>query len=176
MKKVLLLLKKVLLLLKKALLFLNDKFEELFLVSTLSFSVVLIFIQVVLRYVFNNSLSWSEELARYLFIWQAWIAASFATKLSRHICLDIVINLCSRRVQTVLYWLAHAIWLGFALYITYKSAILANTIFSRGTVSAAMHIRIGWVYLAVPVSAALMSFRLLQLMYCKLRLPKKEVA
>ncbi|MDR1977466.1 MAG: TRAP transporter small permease [Synergistaceae bacterium] len=153
---------------KKLLLFIDDKFEELFLVSTLFFSVALIFTQVVMRYVFRDSLSWSEEMARYLFVWQAWIAASFATKRSRHINLDIVVNLCPPKGKEVLFWVAHLTWLAFTLFLTWKSAGLARLVFSRKTISAALQIKMGWVYLAVPVGCALMSFRLLQILAAKL--------
>ena len=153
---------------KKVLEILNDKLEEYFLVSTLAFSVALIFIQVLARYVLGSSISWSEELARYLFIWQAWIAVGFATKHSRHINLDIVVNLCPPKVREVLFWLSHCIWLAFGLYMTWKGAELTKTIFSRGTVSAAMQIKMGWVYLAVPVGSGLMSIRLLQIFWSKL--------
>ena len=161
---------------KKLLSFLDDKLEEIFLVSTLAFNVGLIFSQVVMRYIFSNSIFWSEELARYLFIWQAWIAASFATKHSKHINLDIVLNLCPAVVQKLLYWVTHILWLGFALYIAHKSAVLTNMIFSRRTISAAMQIKMGWVYLAVPVSCALMSFRLVQSMIAKLRSSERGTA
>ncbi|MDR1886192.1 MAG: TRAP transporter small permease [Synergistaceae bacterium] len=155
---------------------LDDKFEEYFLVGTLFFSVFLIFAQVVMRYVFRNSVFWSEELARYLFVWQAWVASSFATKHSRHINLDIVVNLCSENVKRSLYWIAHAIWLSFALYVTWKSAGLTSMIFTRKTVSAAMQIRMGWVYLAVPFGCAMMSFRLVQNMIARLRTREGGVA
>ena len=161
---------------KKVLQIFNDKFEEYFLVSTLAFSVTLIFIQVVMRYAFNDSISWSEELARYMFIWQAWIAVGFATKHSRHINLDMVINMCSPRVKNILYWLSHAIWLAFGLYMTWKSAEFTKMIFKRSTVSAALEIRMGWVYLAVPVGCALMSFRLIQVMADKIKSAGKETA
>ncbi|MDR2176189.1 MAG: TRAP transporter small permease [Synergistaceae bacterium] len=158
---------------KKLLLLLDDKFEEIFLVSTLFFSVALIFTQVVMRYAFSNSIYWSEELARYLFIWQAWIAASFATKRSKHINLDVVVNLCPPAIQKILFWVAHILWLSFALYMTRKSADLTHMLFLRKTISAAMQIRMGWVYLAVPFGCGLMSFRLVQVMVSKLRSYKR---
>ncbi len=159
----------------KVLKILDDKFEEYFLVYTLAFSVALIFAQVVARYVFGNSISWSEELARYLFIWQAWIAVGFATKYSRHINLDIIVNMCPPKVQTVLFWISHAIWLAFGLYMAWKGAELTRTIFSRNTVSAALQIKMGWVYLSVPVGSALMSFRLIQILWSRLTSPGKEM-
>ena len=53
-----------------------NKIEEYFLVYSLILMVALVFIQVIMRYIFNNSLSWSEELVRYIFIWQIWLGAS----------------------------------------------------------------------------------------------------
>ena len=57
-----------------------DNAEEYLLVGSLAFNVVLVFFQVVMRYVFQNSLSWSEELARYIFLWQTWVGASYAVE------------------------------------------------------------------------------------------------
>ena len=42
--------------------------------------------QVIWRYLFNDPLVWSEELARYLFIWISYLSAWVAWK-SRSICL-----------------------------------------------------------------------------------------
>ena len=55
-------------------------FEEYFVVWTMAIMTILVFIQVVMRYVFSNSLSWSEELARFIFLWVSWIGASYAVK------------------------------------------------------------------------------------------------
>ena len=61
-----------------------DNFEEYFCVWTMAIMTILVFIQVVMRYVFSNSLSWSEELARFIFLWLSWIGASYAVKERSH--------------------------------------------------------------------------------------------
>ena len=66
-----------------------DHFEETILVYSYLLVVPLLFVQVVSRYVFNHSLSWSEELARYIFIWQVWLGSSYCVKENRHIRIDI---------------------------------------------------------------------------------------
>ena len=47
-----------------------NKTEEVVLVAMFALMVAIIFIQVIMRYVFQNSLYWSEELGKFLFIWQ----------------------------------------------------------------------------------------------------------
>ena len=63
----------------KFLRFLNDHLEEYLLVFLMVVEVVVVFAQVVTRYVFHSPLAWSEELARYMFIWLVWIGAAYAT-------------------------------------------------------------------------------------------------
>ena len=53
---------------KKILKFLNDYLEETICIILMSIMTIIIFIQVIMRYVMHNSLSWSEELARYCFV------------------------------------------------------------------------------------------------------------
>ena len=49
-----------------------NNLEEYLLVVSLVINVLLVFLQVIMRTVFKNSLTWSEELSRYIFIWQIW--------------------------------------------------------------------------------------------------------
>ena len=56
----------------KILKLLDEKLEEVFLVIILIAAVVIVAMQVVTRYVFKIPLPWSEEIARYLFLWLTW--------------------------------------------------------------------------------------------------------
>ena len=70
-----------------------DNFEERLLIESLFFNVLLIFSQILMRTIFNYSLSWTEELSRYIFIWQTWLGTSIALKYKHHIRVEILINL-----------------------------------------------------------------------------------
>ena len=78
-----------------------DNAEEYLLVGSLAFNVVLVFFQVVMRYVFQNSLSWSEELARYIFLWQTWLGASYAVKEHRHLRVEMLADRFKGRARLV---------------------------------------------------------------------------
>ena len=54
--------------------------------------VVLIFAQVVTRYLLHVSLSWSEEMARYLLMWLAMLSAAYGFKIKAHFALVFLVN------------------------------------------------------------------------------------
>lgn len=65
---------------RKALSWLNESLEEFLMVASLILMTVIMGIQVFSRYVLGASLSWSEELTRYLFVWAGFISVSYCTK------------------------------------------------------------------------------------------------
>ena len=141
---------------------LDEKIEEVFLVGIISISVILLFIQVVLRYVFKNSIMWSEELARYLFLWMIWVGASYATKQSSHLKGELLTKLVSEKIARYIILLSLLVWLIFSLWITNSSFNLTLSILKTGQKSSAMQIPMFIPYASVPVGCGLMSIRLIQ--------------
>lgn len=154
-----------------------DHLEEYVLVWSLMFSVFLIFLQVVMRYVFRNSLSWSEELARYVFLWQIWLGASFAVKEHRHLRIEMIVEKLHGRNRQFFELFVLLVWFGFSVFLALKGSELSMLLFKRGQVSPAMRIPMGFAYASVPVGCTLMSIRLALEMW-RLFVPsrKEEVA
>lgn len=141
---------------------LDEKFEETVLIYSLVFTVILIFIQVIMRRVFKNSLSWSEELARYIFLYQIWIGASYAVKRSQHLRIQIIKKHFSEKNQIKVDTFALILWLVFSVFLTILSVKLTGTIRMRGQLSPAMRIPMAYAYASVPIGCGLMSIRLVQ--------------
>jgi TRAP-type C4-dicarboxylate transport system permease small subunit len=139
-----------------------ENLDEYILMAMLAFSTALIFLQVVMRYVFGNSLSWSEELARYMYVWQTWVASSYAVKRGRHLRITSLVDLAARRRRVLIEMAALTIWLAFSVFLCYMSSTLCQKIFTQGQVSSAMGLPMWIAYLAIPAGAVLMSFRLVQ--------------
>ncbi|MEJ2134846.1 MAG: TRAP transporter small permease subunit [Desulfofustis sp.] len=59
-----------------------DGFAYLLLVGSTLVMVISILLQVFFRYVMNAPLYWSEEIARYAFVWLVFIGAAIAPKMS----------------------------------------------------------------------------------------------
>ncbi|MDR1508913.1 MAG: TRAP transporter small permease [Synergistaceae bacterium] len=139
-----------------------ENLDEYVLMTMLAFSTTLIFLQVVMRYVFGNSLSWSEELARYLYVWQTWVASSYAVKRGRHLRITSLADKTSQKSRVVVEIAVLAIWLAFSIFLCYIASSLCRKIFNQGQVSSAMGLPMWIAYLAVPTGTVLMSFRLVQ--------------
>ena len=86
----------------KVLKLIDEKLEEIFLVIILIAAVVIVAMQVVTRYIFKIPLPWSEEIARYLFLWLTWVGASYATKERKHVSIDLVYEKLPEREQILL--------------------------------------------------------------------------
>lgn len=78
-----------------------------------------IFIQVFGRFFLPTPFCWTEELARYLMVWGAFIGASSMVKTWEHIYVDIFIEKFSPAFKKFFYLLIKLIILAFMIYITY---------------------------------------------------------
>jgi len=103
-----------------------DNLEEYIVIPLLLFAVVLIFVQVIMRYIFRNSLYWSEELARYIFLWTVWIGASYATKKVKHLRIKSFTRMFPKQLQKYNEKFVLIIWLGFSIFLLYYGYNLTN--------------------------------------------------
>ncbi len=146
----------------KLLRFLDDHFERIFLTILLATMSVVIGVQVFMRYVFRASLSWSEELTRYCFVWMCYIGISYGVKMQRHIKVDAFALLLPKKVQKWLAILANLIFLGFAVMMIQESWGVREMIAELGQESPAIGIPMQYVYTAVPFGFCLVIFRICQ--------------
>ena len=148
----------------KLLKWLDRNFEEKLLVILLIVTVTLTFIQVVMRYIFHNSLAWSEELARYLFLYLIWIGAAYAVKREQHLRIEIILNRIPKEKLKTFENFIYFIWLGFSVFLFISSLNMTMDVFASGQLSPAMRIPMGYAYISIPLGTGLMCFRIIQKM------------
>ncbi|WP_096199029.1 TRAP transporter small permease [Bacillus sp. FJAT-45350] len=141
---------------------LDEHFEEVFLVIFSAIMVVVIAAQVFMRYVMESSLAWSEELARYCFIWLVYLGISYGVKKQRHIKVDVVLMLLKDRGKILLSIFANLIFLGFAIFVVIYGYGIASQILNLGQKSPALQIPMGYVYMATPIGMGLTAIRIVQ--------------
>ena len=123
---------------KKILKFLNDYLEETICIILMSVMTIIIFIQVIMRYVMHNSLSWSEELARYCFVWLIYIGVAYGCKLMKHIKIDAALKLFPEKVRPYITIVGELLVLAFAAYIVVTGVELTYKQWLFGKVSPAL--------------------------------------
>ena len=83
--------------------------------------VCLTFTQVLFRYVLHLSLSWSEELVKYLFLWLAALASAYAFKTKSHFAIRFLVNRFGKSMQRIMGGVVMVIISGFLILFTWKA-------------------------------------------------------
>ena len=146
----------------KILKWLDNYLELTVSVFLMSLMTVLIFLQVVMRYVMHNSLSWSEELARYTFVWLIYIAISYGSKLMKHIKIDAGLSLFPKKSRPYIVILGDVLFLLFALYIVYTGSKYTLMQIRLHKTSAALGIPMDYITFAPVTGFALVTIRQIQ--------------
>ncbi len=142
--------------------FIDNHLEEMLLVFLLSLMSILIGVQVFMRYVMHDSLAWSEELARYCFIWATYIGVSYGVKKNAHIAVEAATDRLSATLKPYARILSHVIFIVFAALVMKEGYALTLKIFAFGQKSSAMGLPMGYMYLAPTIGFGLVILRLLQ--------------
>ena len=121
----------------------------------------LVLLNVVTRYGFQFSLTWAEELSRFMMIWVAYIGAGLALRQGNHVAFEYVQSLLPPRLVP---WLRAFIALGILVFLAYLTYF--GWEFSQLTMrqrSAVMGIQRGIVGLAIPIGATVLGMHLLMI-------------
>lgn len=146
----------------KILRFLDNNLEAM-IVSTLLFTMsILVGLQVFMRYVMRNSLSWSEELARYCMVWLVYVGVSYAVKKNMHIRVDVINLVLSDRMKKAVAVFANLMFLAFAVIVVWLGYGMAMRIARLEQTSPGLEIPMACVYMAVPCGLGLSAIRLVQ--------------
>jgi len=158
----------------KVLKWLDNNLEKTICIILMSTMTSIIFIQFVSRRGFNNSLPWSEELARYIFIWLIYIGISYGAKMKQHIRLEMGIIALPKKVQPFFFIFAELLFLAFAVLIIVTSWEVFQRQIFLGQTSPAMRIPMSWVYFAPTVGFSLTAFRQIQVIIERIKALKAD--
>ncbi|EGN65710.1 putative TRAP dicarboxylate transporter, DctQ subunit [Fusobacterium animalis 11_3_2] len=141
---------------------LDDYLEEIILLILLVLMTCIMGIQIVSRYVFQNSLTWSEELVRYMFVWSAFLGIPFCIKHGLSIKVDQFRNLFPIPLQKALMYIDKIIIFVLFLVMFIYSCLVVKASYLSGQTSPAMQIPMWIVQLSVCVSSLLSMIRSIQ--------------
>jgi len=135
------------------------KGEAALLMAIVGAMTAVVFLQVLYRYVFAQPLQWSEELARYLFVWLSILGAALAVQKKGHFGLDLFYKMLSSRRRQVVRMVV-CLFTGTVIFvILYQGIILVQKTALQE--SPAMGVSMSWAYASLPVGGALMAIHLI---------------
>ena len=94
---------------------------EIILCILLSAIVIITFTQVLFRYVFQFSLAWTEELARFVFLWLASLSIAYAFKMRSHFALTFLSNRIKDKQKIRLHILVNILMLLFLIVFVWQA-------------------------------------------------------
>jgi len=132
--------------------------EKITLGITMAMCVVMLVVawmHVIKRYVFNDALTWSEEFLRFAIVWYALLSASILYKRNGHLGITIFREMMPEKVQRIL--ARSVIYFGVLtiVMVAVSGAVLVYN--TRAQITPALGISVSWPYAAIPVSFLLMT-------------------
>lgn len=126
--------------------------EDVFLAATMVLLAVVLFINVLLRYVFRSPFAWLEEGVIALFVWIVFVGVSAAFRSHQHLRIDVLIRFLPRRlslVAGVIQVLVMYAMLALLVVLGYDYAA-----FVAGNRTPVLNISAAWLYTGMPVAMA----------------------
>jgi TRAP-type C4-dicarboxylate transport system permease small subunit len=108
---------------------------------------------------------WTEELATFLMIWVGMLGASVALNRGAHLGIDYFVGKLPARVRA---WIEVVVFAAIGLFSLFVlligGGLLTRTMLQGGQVSPAMGLKMGYVYLALPISGFFLVFYSVELL------------
>jgi TRAP-type C4-dicarboxylate transport system permease small subunit len=140
--------------------------------SAMLIIVVVMAVQVLMRYIFNASLIWAEELCRYLMVWISFVLVGLAFQRGELVTVDLVAKALSPRARFILKLVASVPLLAFLYFVTTAGYTFANRM-SMQSIPAldfiwssiagrdkTADVSIFWVYVSVAIGAVLLTIHI----------------
>jgi TRAP-type C4-dicarboxylate transport system permease small subunit len=118
--------------------------------------VLTVLLQVFYRYVLLSPLSWSEELARFTFVWITFLGGAMALGKHLHFGIDYFVNKFPPKLRELLEAMTTSLVLVFVIVLFFKGVAVAGA--ARTFKSAGLGMRMDLVYGVIPLSSLIMAY------------------
>lgn len=148
---------------KKRLLYIWNHLEEGLIIFFFTLMLLTVFIQIVSRIALKSPPMFTEELARYIYIWLAFIGFSYITKTHSNLCLDVISGkIFNKGKKKIIFDLIiNVVSIAVFLFIGYWSIEFVK--FQWINPAPAMRFSQGIVYLICPIAMGLTVIRSIEL-------------
>ncbi|MCL1995854.1 MAG: TRAP transporter small permease [Defluviitaleaceae bacterium] len=151
---------------KQIIIFFDKYLEETLIGICMGYFAIITFVQVIFRFVLGAPLAWTDETARYAFIWMMFLGAAVAVKKGSHIKVDLFeLVIKNEKAKAIIRFINHLLFLAFSIIAMVIGINVCMGLLRFPFGSPALEIPMFWVFLSLPVGMAFTSLRIIQLMY-----------
>jgi len=140
--------------------------EESLALLLMAVIVVAVFLQVFFRYVLQDPLSWTEELARSSLIWLTFVGSALAIRAKGHFVLEVLTSRLTGRTQ--IFWEVLLLGIVGAFLAVLISTGIGMLPMLSHQVSASLQIPMSYIYLGIPVGSSFMLFHVSLILWKKI--------
>ena len=124
----------------------NDHLEEMLMTLLLFLITSIISYSVIMRYIFNDSPSWAEEITRFFFIWSAFLSIGLCIRRQSSIRIDILLTALSEKGRCLLLVFVNIFIIAVMLYWLKGSVNVTKTLVDNGQTSPALLVPMWLIY------------------------------
>lgn len=159
---------------KKKLLTVLNEFENYLGAVLLLAMLVLLTLQVITRYVFRHSFTWTEEISTVMFVWLVYLGTSAAVLKGQHLRIDLLLNAFKGKAKKFMLILTDVITMAFcSIMIPYLLNIVAN-LSARHSVTMLLKIPQNVIYSIIPFAMVMTIIRFVQEIVIVIRTPEHD--
>ena len=146
-----------------------DNFEGYCCVVMLIAMSIIVFIQVIFRFVLRASLPWSEEVTRYLLVWTTFMGGAYCVRQKAHIGIEAFILLLPVKIRKIVGILVMMCCIALCLAIVKFGWDITLMVLRRNQLAPALQMPIGYAYIAIPIGMTLFVVRYIQTIVVTIR-------
>ncbi len=150
-----------------------ENFLKFLVITAIGLMLLIVFFQVISRYVFNYTPSFAEELSRYLFVWIVFLSLPLVAQSGGHMAIETLTSRISGVKLKVCRVLASIFTLAFLVIMTWQGIRMVSI--ANFQTSPAMVIPMSWVYVVIPFGCGLMGLFVLMDFIKLLKTPSAEI-
>ena len=133
----------------------------------LGLMLLIVDVAVFMRYVMNDALAWSEEIAKFVMVWLTFFAAPIGLRMGAHVGIEVLIGNLRGRIRQLLLLLIFAGIIGLMVVFVKEGAFMTwNARIQR---ASTIDISIFYVYMCIPIGSFAVGLVALELMVNALR-------
>ncbi len=151
-----------------------EKIEKFILTATVLIMMFTMLYQIILRYCFSAGNAWSEELTRYLFIFNVMIACAMAVRHGSHLQIDVLVSGLKTKDKCILTLISTFLGICFMLFLLVYSVNLC--VIASNNISPGLEIPMSIPYASMPIGTVLMILAALEVIFKQLEILRSKEA